>query len=86
MGRALGGRLLALTQQQAAHVLWARGDLAAAVAHGQPLARGATADPGPVINAGRSVLYASAGTDFAQAARAATQALRDAINDLRHEP
>ena len=62
------------------------GDLAAAVAHGQPLARGAAADPGPVINAGRSVLYASAGTDFAQAARAATQALRDAINDLRHEP
>ncbi len=33
MGRALGGRLLALTQQQAAHVLWARGDLAAAEAH-----------------------------------------------------
>jgi orotidine-5'-phosphate decarboxylase len=64
------------------------GDLAAAVAHGQPLARGATADPGPVINAGRSVLYASAGTDFAQAARAATQALRDAINDCgtSHRP
>ena len=62
------------------------GDLAAAVAHGQPLARRATPDPGPVINAGRSVLYASTGTDFAQAARAAAQALRDAINDLRHEP
>ncbi len=33
MGRARGGRLLALTQQQAAQVLWARGDLAAAEAH-----------------------------------------------------
>ena len=33
MGWMLGGRLLALTQQQAAHVSWARGDLAAAEVH-----------------------------------------------------
>jgi len=53
------------------------GDLAAAVAAGPDAAAG------PVINAGRSVLYASAGTDFAAAARAAALALRDAINALR---
>jgi predicted ATPase len=33
IGQALGGRLLALTQQQMAQVSWARGDLAAAEAH-----------------------------------------------------
>jgi orotidine-5'-phosphate decarboxylase len=54
------------------------GDLAAAVRHG------ATRDGvGPVINAGRSVLYASAGEDFADAARAAALALRDEINLAR---
>lgn len=53
------------------------GDLAAAVAHG------ADAVAGPVINAGRHVLYASAGLDFAEAARAEALRLRDAINALR---
>ena len=33
LGRALGGRLLALTQQRAASILWIMGDLAAAQAH-----------------------------------------------------
>ena len=59
------------------------GDLAAAVAHGRPTANGAAVAAGPVINAGRSVLYASAGSDFAAAARAAALALRDSINALR---
>lgn len=59
------------------------GDLTAAVAHGQTVGQAPDA-VGPVINAGRSVLYASAGVDFTQAARAAALALRDAINDLRH--
>ena len=53
------------------------GDLAAAVAHGPD------AIAGPVINAGRSVLYASAGLDFAEATRAAALQMRDAINELR---
>jgi orotidine-5'-phosphate decarboxylase len=53
------------------------GELAAAVAYG------ADALAGPVINAGRSVLYASAGLDFAEAARAAASKLRDEINTLR---
>ena len=53
------------------------GDLAAAVAHGSD------AFTGPVINAGRSVLYASAGLEFAAAARASALDLRDAINALR---
>lgn len=53
------------------------GDLAAAVAHG------ADAVAGPVINAGRSVLYASSGLDFAEAARAAAISMRDEINEFR---
>lgn len=53
------------------------GNLAAAVAHGPDRVAG------PVINAGRSVIYASAGEDFAAAARAAAQTLRDEINLLR---
>ncbi len=53
------------------------GDLAAAVASG------ADAIAGPVINAGRSIIYASAGQDFAEAARAAALRLRDEINALR---
>lgn len=48
-----------------------------------PVAYGADACAGPVINAGRSVLYASAGLDFAAAARAEAARLRDAINELR---
>ena len=53
------------------------GDLDAAVAHGPDL------HAGPVINAGRSVIYASAGLDFDAAAREAAAALRDAINERR---
>jgi len=53
------------------------GDLAAAVAHG------ADRIAGPVINAGRSVLYASSGLDYAAAARAAALQLRDEINARR---
>lgn len=53
------------------------GDLDAAVSHGPD------AVAGPVINASRSVLYASAGTDFVDAARAATDDLRGRINAAR---
>ena len=54
------------------------GDLAAAVQNG------VTRDGvGPVINTGRAVLYASQGSDFAQAARERVVALRDEINALR---
>jgi orotidine-5'-phosphate decarboxylase len=53
------------------------GDLATAVAHGPDAAAG------PVINASRAVIYASAGLDFAEAARAAAQTLRDQINQAR---
>lgn len=53
------------------------GDLAAAVRFGpDPVA-------GPVINAGRSILYASRSDDFAQAAREAALETRRAINELR---
>ncbi|NLH08338.1 MAG: orotidine-5'-phosphate decarboxylase [Chloroflexi bacterium] len=49
------------------------------------VAFGATADGlGPVINASRSVIYASSGADFADAARRAAVELRSAINDLRN--
>ena len=54
------------------------GDLAAAVEHGPD------AVAGPVISASRSVLYASAGADFVDAARAAARNLRDRINHQRH--
>lgn len=54
------------------------GDLEAAVQAGVD-ASGELA----VINASRSVLYASRGEDFAAAARAAARALRDAINRAR---
>ena len=53
------------------------GDLETAVAHG------ADSVAGPVISASRSIIYASAGIDFADAARAAAQQLRDKINSLR---
>jgi|DewCreStandDraft_1066081.scaffolds.fasta_scaffold00219_41 orotidine-5'-phosphate decarboxylase len=55
------------------------GDLEAAVRAGVD-ANGELA----VVNVARSVLYASRGDDFAPAARAAAQALRDAINAARH--
>jgi orotidine-5'-phosphate decarboxylase len=54
------------------------GDLAAAVRHGP------TATAGPVISASRSIIYASSGTDFVDAARAAALRLRAAINDRRN--
>jgi len=54
------------------------GSLEAAVAHG-PTAGGL----GPVINSSRSILYASSGPDFAEAARAATLNLRNRINQLQ---
>lgn len=54
------------------------GDVEAVVRNG--LAKGS---PGLVINASRSILYASSGSDFAEAARAATQDLRDQINNFR---
>lgn len=38
---------------------------------------------GPLISASRSIIYASAQLDFAQAARAAAQLLRDEINQMR---
>lgn len=53
------------------------GSLAAAVAHGSDRVAG------PVINSGRSILFASSGADFAEAARAAALLLRDEINVLR---
>lgn len=53
------------------------GDLATAVRYGQDEVAG------PVINASRSVIFASAGLDFAEAARAAALDLREAINQVR---
>jgi orotidine-5'-phosphate decarboxylase len=53
------------------------GDLATAVRYGPDLVAG------PVINASRSILYASLTADFAAAARAAALALRDQINAAR---
>jgi orotidine-5'-phosphate decarboxylase len=38
-----------------------------------------------VINASRSIMYASRGEDFAQAARASALALRNEINRYRAE-
>lgn len=54
------------------------GDVAQAVRNGQ------TSDgTGLVISSSRAILYASSGTDFASAARAATERLRDQINATR---
>lgn len=53
------------------------GDLDAAVRYGPD------AVAGPVINASRSIIYASAGADFDEAARAAAQKVRDQINARR---
>ena len=55
------------------------GDIEQAVKQGKD-ARGA----GLLISSSRAILYASPGADFAEAARAATLALRDAIE--RHRP
>lgn len=56
------------------------GDLAAAVSDGPD------SQAGPVINASRTIIYASAGLDFAEAARSAAIALRDQINQARKLP
>ena len=53
------------------------GDLDAAVRYGPD------AIAGPLINASRSIIYASAGPDFDKAARYAAQKLRDEINERR---
>lgn len=53
------------------------GNLAVAVTHGTDRIAG------PVINAGRSIIFASSGMDFADAARAAAIKVRDEINALR---
>ncbi|MCA9968328.1 MAG: hypothetical protein KC423_28985, partial [Anaerolineales bacterium] len=53
------------------------GDLAAAVAYG------ADAVAGPVINSSRSIIFASQGLDFADAAREAAEKLRGEINVAR---
>ena len=55
-----------------------KGDLGAAVRAGLDV-DGA----GIIVNASRSVLYASPGAGFAQAARTEAQALRDAIEEHR---
>ena len=59
------------------------GDAAATVRAGWRGAAGA-ATTGPIlVNASRSVLYASRGADFAQAARTAALATRDELNRAR---
>jgi len=54
------------------------GDIAATVAAGKD-----RTGAGLIINSGRAILYASGGTDFAAAARAAAVETRDAINAYR---
>jgi orotidine-5'-phosphate decarboxylase len=59
------------------------GDAAATVQAGwRGDAAGATSGP-IIVNSSRAILYASSGTDFADAARAAAQATRDALNRAR---
>lgn len=64
----------------------AQGGDAAATVHaawrGDPTGRGPTTGP-IAVNSSRAVLYASAGPDFAEAARAAARATRDALNAAR---
>jgi orotidine-5'-phosphate decarboxylase len=57
------------------------GDVAAAVRAG--IARAEDGGAGLVINSSRAILYASAGADFAEAARVAARATRDEINRWR---
>lgn len=54
------------------------GDVEAVLRHGR-----SASGTGLMINSSRAILYASKGEDFAQAARAATQELRDTINRYR---
>ncbi len=53
------------------------GSLQAAVEHGPDEVAG------PLISASRSIIYASGGNDFAEAARKAAVSLRDQINQMR---
>jgi orotidine-5'-phosphate decarboxylase len=53
------------------------GNLAAAVRYGPD------AVAGPLISASRSIIYASGGNDFAEAAREVAVSLRDQINQMR---
>ena len=55
------------------------GDVEAVVRQGRT-----SAGNGLLVSSSRAILYASTGTDFAQAARTATSALRDTINRFRH--
>ena len=55
------------------------GDVQAVVRQGRT-----AAGDGLLVSSSRAILYASAGADFAQAARSATMELRDAINACRH--
>ena len=55
------------------------GDVEAVVHQGRT-----PAGAGLLVSSSRAILYASAGKDFAQAARTATSALRDTINRFRH--
>jgi orotidine-5'-phosphate decarboxylase len=54
------------------------GDVEAVLKHG-----GTANGTGLMVSSSRAILYAGNGKDFAQAARAATQALRDTINCFR---
>lgn len=45
-----------------------------------------SAGTGLIVSSSRAILYASSGSDFASAARAATLSLRDAINRARRVP
>lgn len=54
------------------------GSLQAAVAYGPTLDH-----IGPLINSSRSIIFASNGPDFAEAARSAAMSLRDRINEQR---
>jgi orotidine-5'-phosphate decarboxylase len=54
------------------------GDVAAVVRNGKN-----ASGTGLIISSSRAILYASAGNDFADAARAAAQAMRDEINRYR---
>ena len=58
------------------------GDAAATVQAGWRGDGAATTGP-VIVNSSRAILYASGGTDFADAARAAAQATRDALNAAR---
>ncbi|MEM7115602.1 MAG: orotidine-5'-phosphate decarboxylase [Chloroflexota bacterium] len=61
------------------------GNLEAAVLHGvHAMGDNASNQVGPVINASRSIIFASSEMNFAQAAREAAIALRDRINAIRY--